>query len=178
MTLQIHLKEVPTSPLTSLDIEKQDKPVDGVDYEVLFEGTVIGIIPASIAWRQNTLRWQDVVQPLTLKRKREPAPHDKSLLLLAKCLYTPSSKPHLFRDPFPHGSDSIEELAMIGGERFERTFQLYNHWFKAVSPIQRMERELRDFDPSLLTTDELKMAEKRLKQLWVQTHGTLMKRLS
>ena len=72
---------------------------------------------------------------------------------------------------------SIHELAMIGSSDFERTCKLYNYWFK-VPPLERLEREIRDFDPSKLTTDSLKTAEQKLKELWVQAHGTLMKRLS
>ena len=180
-TIQIHLKEVPTSPLTPLDIEKKDSPVDGLDYEVVFEGEVVGTLAASIAWRNQTLRWHDVqsVKPQK-KRKREELPsHEKSLMLLSKCVENSSKivKPQYWKHPFEYGCDSIQDLAMIGGPNFEHSMQLYNHWFN-VPPLQRLEREIRNFDPTKLTTDELKDTEKKLKQLWVRSHGVLMKRLS
>ena len=180
---EIHLKEIPSSPLTPLDIERKDVPVEGQDYAVLFEGEIVGTIVAGIALRDRTLRWQDVESAVEKdnKRKRESElpDHEKSLMLLRKCLTSTHriQKPQYFASPFPYGFESIEELAMVGGDDFERTCRLFNHWFN-VPMIDRFNREVRDFDPSKLTTDELKTAEKKLKKLWSETHGILMKRVS
>ena len=57
---QIHLKDVPTSPLVPLAVEQRDEPVKGKGYDVLFEGEIVGHIPEQIAWRNRTLRWHDV----------------------------------------------------------------------------------------------------------------------
>jgi len=179
---KLHLKDVPTSPLVPLDVEQRDEAVEGEGYEVIFEGDVIGHIPASIAWRNRTLRWHDVVAiKEDRKRKREPElpSHEKSMILLDKMLSSTSrmSKPHYFGDPFPHGCDSTHELAMVGGDKFEWCVKLYNFWFN-VPPIERFEREMRNFDPAKLNNDELKVVEQKLKNLWVEAHGTLMKRVS
>ena len=174
---QIHIKDVPSSDLSPLDVEKRDERVEGLGFEVLFEGTVLGTIPENIARRNTTLRWHDVVFP-TLKRKRETIPeHQKSLLLFEKLPYSSSSKPEFFETPFPYGADSIEDLAMTGQNHFKHSYQLYNHWFREVSPMDRLNRAVEQFDATTLTTEELKTAEKRLKQLWVETHQILMKRL-
>jgi len=163
-------------------VESRDGRVEGLGYEVCFQGNVIGTIASSIAWRDRSLRWHDVTRTKTdSKRKREPElpVHERSLMLLDKCLGNSSklSKPQYYEDPFPYGCDSIQELAMVGGEEFKRSIQLYNHWFN-VPPHDRLEREMRNYDPAKLTTDELKEAEKKLKQVWVSTHETLMKRIS
>ena len=179
---RIHLKDVPKSDLSPLCLESREERTEGVGYEVCFEGEVIGTIDASIAWRDRTLRWQDVNVEKDNKRKREDelSPDEKSLLLIGKCLSSANreTKKNYFENPFPFGSDSIEELAMVGGLKFTISCQLYNHWFDSVSPLKRMKREIREFDPSVLSTASLKEAEKMLKTLWVATHGILMKRVS
>lgn len=179
---RLHLKSNVSCPLTPLDVESRDERVEGQGYDVCFEGEVIGTISATIAWRNRTLRWHDVTQiKENRKRKREPElpGHERSLMLLDKCLENSSkqSKPQYFENPFPYGCDSIQELAMVGGEEFKRSMQLYNHWFN-VPPLERLDREMRNFDHAKLSTDELKDAEKKLKALWCEVHGALMKRVS
>ena len=68
------------------------------------------------------------------------------------------------------------EMTMIGGEEFKKTFSLYNHWFRQVSPIERLTREIRNFDASKLSLEELKIVEKELKKTWAESHQILMKR--
>lgn len=177
---KIHIKEIPTSPLTPLDIERKDPYVNGEDYEVLFEGEVIGTIPGELGWRDRTLRWHDVLSIVTASNKRTRntlTDHEKSLALFDKLPYNKVSKPSFFTNPFPHGSDTIEELAMTGADNFKHSYQLYNHWFN-ISPLDRLNREMSNFDPTKLNTDDLKTVEKKLKALWVESHGTLMKRVS
>jgi len=179
---QIHIKHVPTSPLFPLDVERRDSYLESHGYEVLFEGTIIGIIDAAIASKQSILRWHDVIPTQSNKKQKTTHHlhnHEKSLTLLEKCLsHTNStSKPAYFQDPFRHGCDSIEELAMIGGDDFQRSCQLFNHWFN-IPPIERLDREMRAFDPNKLTTNDLKAAEQQLKKLWTRSHGILMKRVS
>lgn len=181
---KLHLRNVPRSDLSPLELESRDERIEGIGYEVCFEGNVLGTIDAATIERNRTLRWHDVdaLDEKDRKRKRESKlpVHEMSLILFDKCFSstTPESKPRYFEDPFPFGSSSIEELAMVGGESFERTCQLYNHWFANASPMERLKREIRNFNPSTLKTDELKDAEKLLKNLWVSTHGALMKRVS
>lgn len=175
----IHLVAIPKSPLSPLEIEARDSLEPGTGYEVFFEGTILGIIPEIVAQRQQTLRWHDVeITHAAKKRKIEIPTHQKSLLLLDKMPYSAQSKPEFFADPFPHGADCIEELAMIGADNFKHTYQLYNHWFKNVSPIERLKRELDSLHMSKLSTGELTNMEKKLKITWVQSHGLLMKRLA
>jgi len=173
---KIYLHDVPSSPLMPLMIEQQDEIVSGLGFIVMFNGDKIGTINAQIASQNKTLRWFDV--DTDNKRKREPdlKSHEKSLMLLDKCCYTIEKKPHYFEDPFPHGCDTIEEMTMIGGEEFKKTFSLYNHWFRQVSPIERLTREIRNFDASKLSLEELKIVEKELKKTWAESHQILMKR--
>jgi len=176
------LKSNVCCPLTPLDVASRDERVEGQGYEVFYEGELVGSINASIAWRNRTLRWHDVTQTQAdRKRKREPElpAHERSLMLLNKCFDNSSKtvKPQYWEDPFPHGTDTIQDLSMVGAQDFERTMQLANHWFN-VPPMQRLEREIRYFDHTKLATDELKEAEKKLKILWCEVHGALMKRVS
>jgi len=176
-TPQLFLNVLPISSLVPLDVDRRDERIADMGFDVVFKDTVIGSIPAPIAWRDRTLRWHDVLPNSQIKKRKreyELPSHEKSMILLQKC-FENGSKPQYFQDPFPYGTESIQDLAMIGGEQFERTMLLYNHWFN-VAPLERLLRETRHFDPSKLSTEDLNVAEKQLKTQWIEAHGALMKR--
>ena len=174
-----HIKEIPSSPLTPLVIEKTEEGNNENGAEVLFEGTIIGTIS-----QNNTggkiLRWHDVdlnEERESKRQKKEPA-HKSSLLLLQKCPYDPNKTPDFFKNPFPFGTNAIQDLAMIGGEKFQFAYQLFHFWFGGVSATDRLNREIENVSMKNLSTQEIMEIEKSAKKMWVEAHDAYLQRIS
>ena len=176
----LEIRELPTHPLTKLefvlppDNSLLSSTPQKMNICVLGTNELIGTIPADTDLRH--VRVQDIERTgHTSKRKRVHQSADEETLRILDA--TPlRTKSTYTKTPFPYGTSSIEELALIGADKFETVMQLYNHWFGTVPPTHRVHRELSSLDPGKITLNELKSVEEILHNKWKSVHSILMKR--
>jgi hypothetical protein len=179
---EIHIRELPTSDLFPLDIERYDLLVDGVDCDVMFKGQRVGTIPHKIATlkasREESLRWYDVDKTMGKPKKEDPynSAALSSLHVLGGLSFDRASRPSFFETPFPHGTRDVESIAMIGSVQLAQTYRLYRFWFADVPTFDRISRELHSLDPNALDTNTLISLEAELKKFWSEVHGEVLKR--
>lgn len=172
----IELQDLPKSPLSPLEVQAtvlSEQPVERT--KVFFKNECVGYILPQYLSSDVSARWGDV--QTSNKRKRvELSESQKSLSLLASLKYNQDSKPDFFESPFPHGCDSVEELAMVGAERFKTVHQCYQHWFKKPSPSERLTREFKGINLPGLSVPQLTELEELLRKQWKLAHQELIKR--
>jgi len=183
MDNEIHLAEVPQSKLSKISIARIRWGTGSENvFKVWHKDVLLGTVDKALVMEgAESLRLGDVQPPM--KKKRTGPPHspspperDMSLETLASCNFSREVRPGFFEPPFPHGANSIEEIAMIGHDKLETVYQCYNHWFLAPSETQRLQRELAGIDPAAMDPQELRRVEQLLQASWKVMHTALNKR--
>ena len=175
------IAELPTHPLTKLEfilppgVTLEQFTQETLNICVLGTNELVGTIPATTDLQH--VRLQDIDRTChTSKRcKIEHQRADKETLQILEAS-TMKMKPAYTQPPFPHGTSTIEELALVGAEKFETVMQLYNHWFGTVPLTHRIQRELSSLDPNKISLNDLKLVEALLHNKWKAIHSILMKR--
>ena len=170
----------PEHSLTKLDfvIPPDSQPAlsgDTIELRLINTSELLGTIPASS--NLNNVRWQDVDTPQAKRAKIETEREDeRTISLLSQLPLTMRQKDAYMKTPFPHGTHSIEELALIGAKPFETVMNCYNHWFAQVAVMDRVKREIKQLSIEEMTENELKQWEEKVHKLWKDAHMALMRR--
>jgi len=176
----LRVNEIPEHPLTRLQfVDPPTNLSNGAEngrVEVRLSSTneLIGTIPKS-ADIMN-VRFQD----LDCSRKKHKTKHERdderTLRLLSSLSPSMLSRENYHNTPFPHGTHSIEELSLIGADKFEVVMQCFNHWYKGLTPKERILREAKGIDWSTMSVSELKEFEQAMLTLWKTAHASLLTR--
>ena len=178
------VRDVPLHPHTKLDfvlppdIVLDTKGVKSFEIRVIGTNELLGTIPSSSDL--GNVRLQDVdccaIRPKK-KQRREEREDEQSLRLIGGLPASMMTKPEYTKNPFPHGTDSIEEITLIGADRFQTVMNCYMHWFGDVPVHCRIQREFRALDMGSIPLETLKTLEEETQAFWKQLHGVLMNRL-
>jgi len=174
----LYVNNIPEHPLTRLEFIDAAVPVlEKGSFAVRVSSTneLIGTIPTN-ADIQN-VRLQDVERSHKKQKSHHEREDERTLRLLKTLSPAMASREAYKQSPFTHGTRSIEELSLIGADKFETVMQCFNHWFESLTPKERIIREANAIDYDALSECELKGFEQAMLTLWKTTHSALLVRM-
>lgn len=144
---------------------------------------IIGTIPTSVVPLEA--RMQDI-RPVEHcgqepgKKTCHEAEHARTLRLLST-LSLSMNRSKYQETPFPHGTDSVEEMLLVGADKFETIMRCYNLWFDNCTQLEQVQRVTQMLNNNnnmdAIPPTELKQLEADIRQLWTKLHSALMSRL-
>lgn len=194
MSNNCYISSIPKHPLTKLDYQPNNSntsPIKVFLRELDGPCQEIGVIQ-----KINTalpIRWQDVelYEPVLSQtqggsKRQKTIDHgtsfeskdQQSLRLLSQLPRSLRERCEYTQNPFTYGTDTIEEMLLVGAEKFKTIMNCYSYWFASCKPEDRILREYALMDMDSLTTAELQTFETTALDIWKQAHKTLMERKS